>query len=276
MSRPVSSMMSMASWRLTPGISASRCAAAGTAASGRSGQGRDAVGADAPGGGITTRAASISSSTAATDRSRNVMWSRVGPRSASGRGRRSAYHPGPAQLVPQPQAALPAASSRRARAARRPRAESCQNRTEFPGGSPGTRSLWGKTSWPSARASEAVSARHPMTAAPASHCRPVYLRRLTRMPPALRGSGAGIRGGPRTIEDSHDDPESEEGDDHGQPTGLGGGQPALLPFRADAGRRSSPRGRRADRGGRPSRQAPAVVDRRRAWRRQTLCRGHPH
>ena len=69
-------MIAMASFWLTPGISASRPAAVSAAASGPgSGEGTpSALIPQAPG--MASRAALISSSTAATDRSRNVTWSR--------------------------------------------------------------------------------------------------------------------------------------------------------------------------------------------------------
>ena len=70
MSRPVSAMMAMASFGLTPGISASRSAAVSDRGV-RSGAGAGTPSALMPqAAGIAPRAASISSSTAAMDRSR--------------------------------------------------------------------------------------------------------------------------------------------------------------------------------------------------------------
>ena len=68
MSRPVSAMISLASLRLTPGISASLCAAGSTAASGP-GPGGTPPRSTPQAAGMASRAASISSSISATSRS---------------------------------------------------------------------------------------------------------------------------------------------------------------------------------------------------------------
>ena len=69
-------MMAMASLGLTPGISARRSAAVSAAGPGP-GSGDGTPSALMPqAAGMASRAASISSSTAVMDRSRNAMWSR--------------------------------------------------------------------------------------------------------------------------------------------------------------------------------------------------------